>query len=112
MSYRDRKLKSVRTIVDREVAAAQAMNLVRFEFRAFVPATWVPMVIAAGEDAGWKTVGIRRVSGLRNFPVFERMQPIEPRPSVDAPDTKTCPRCAEDVKGAALVCRYCGHEFT
>ena len=24
---------------------------------------------------------------------------------------KTCPRCAEDVKTAALVCRFCGHEF-
>lgn len=27
------------------------------------------------------------------------------------PTTKTCPRCAEDVKFAAQVCRYCGHEF-
>jgi Uncharacterised protein family UPF0547 len=26
-------------------------------------------------------------------------------------DVKVCPRCAEDVKRAAVVCRYCGHEF-
>ena len=26
--------------------------------------------------------------------------------------TKKCPRCAEDVKRAAQVCRFCGHEFT
>jgi hypothetical protein len=27
------------------------------------------------------------------------------------PATKVCPRCAEDVKAAALVCRFCGHAF-
>lgn len=25
--------------------------------------------------------------------------------------SKTCPRCAEEVKKAALVCRYCNYEF-
>jgi hypothetical protein len=25
--------------------------------------------------------------------------------------TKKCPRCAESVKAAALVCRFCNHEF-
>ena len=26
-------------------------------------------------------------------------------------DEKTCPKCAEQVKAAAAVCRFCGHEF-
>ena len=28
-----------------------------------------------------------------------------------APADKVCPACAETVKGAAQVCRYCGHRF-
>lgn len=27
------------------------------------------------------------------------------------PDLKQCPKCAEDVRQAAIVCKHCGHEF-
>lgn len=27
-------------------------------------------------------------------------------------DTKSCPQCAEDVRKAAKICRYCGNQFS
>jgi len=37
---------------------------------------------------------------------------LPPRtPSLPEP-TKSCPVCAESVKPAATVCRWCGHQFT
>jgi hypothetical protein len=33
-------------------------------------------------------------------------------PAAPAGDEKTCPKCAERVKAAAQVCRFCGHEFS
>lgn len=47
------------------------------------------------------------------FPLYLYQRPkIAAAFSDEAYDpTKTCPRCAEDVKSAATVCRFCGHEF-
>ena len=34
----------------------------------------------------------------------------DPGPS-EEPDTKQCPECAETIKAAARVCRFCRHRF-
>lgn len=36
---------------------------------------------------------------------------IAARREADPAVTKVCPRCAERVKAAALICRFCNHEF-
>ncbi|MBU9174012.1 zinc ribbon domain-containing protein [Burkholderia gladioli] len=40
--------------------------------------------------------------------------PLDEKPAVGFPmreDEKQCPQCAESVKYAAKVCRFCGHQF-
>ena len=39
-----------------------------------------------------------------------RSAPVDSSPAA-AEHTKVCPACAESVKSAALVCRYCRHHF-
>lgn len=33
------------------------------------------------------------------------------QPPAPVSDSKVCPRCAETIKAAALVCRFCGQQF-
>lgn len=40
-------------------------------------------------------------------------QPTPPRPPAESSaPLKTCPECAESVKSAARICRFCGHNFS
>lgn len=53
------------------------------------------------------------VGPLTELPMEAGAPPPPPTPSA-APagaETKTCPMCAEDVKAAAVLCRFCGHRF-
>lgn len=60
----------------------------------------------ASDNAAIKTtsdIGLIRCSWLRTVSNVD---------SALASDEKTCPDCAETVKAAAKVCRFCGHGFT
>lgn len=40
------------------------------------------------------------------------VMPLEELGLLPLPETKDCPRCAETVKAAAAVCRFCGYDFS
>ncbi len=46
------------------------------------------------------------------MPITYELQASSAIAPSDAKNEKTCPKCAEQVKAAAQVCRYCGHSFT
>ncbi|HYH52471.1 MAG TPA: zinc ribbon domain-containing protein [Acidimicrobiia bacterium] len=53
------------------------------------------------------------VGPLTELPLQRSAPPSQPGSSGPAStaETKTCPMCAEDVKAAAVLCRFCGHRF-
>jgi hypothetical protein len=56
------------------------------------------------------------LSWIGTIIVMSQPPPLEPpvlHPHTGSlPALKRCPRCAEDVKVAARVCRFCGHSFS
>ena len=90
-------------------------------FLAFL--LWVVCIIAAAlvassknrSSGAWAAAGaffgvfaLIVVACLETLPTAAE---VAAKREADASITKVCPRCAERVKAAALVCRFCDHEF-
>lgn len=96
-------------------------TLLVIPFQMCVGAAAVPIVSARYLSRGWREVG----TGLQNDgwgesnnkglsvlfePVGAPVQAIQPPPVEQS--EKTCPQCAESVKSAAKICRFCRFEFS
>lgn len=83
--------------------------------------TWFFFALLVGIFAGsrgrggisWFFISII-ISPLLAFLLVLVMAPLgeqRTRREVEAGRAKVCPQCAEEVKPAAKVCRFCGHKF-
>jgi hypothetical protein len=77
-----------------------------------VSQSWVPGAYSGGDFLGALLLCLLLIGIL----VFIYMLVVKPPGTLSVTyelrvEGKTCPQCAEQVKGAALVCRFCGHEF-
>lgn len=78
-------------------------------FIAIVVACAVACAVIANSKnrngGGWFVIGL--VTGFIGLIVIACLPTVKAREAV-----KVCPKCAEEVKLAAVVCRHCGHDFT
>lgn len=57
----------------------------------------------------WNVVRIKEAFQYGYWEAFKEF--AGPYPEESTTPVKTCPMCAEEVKSAALICRFCGFDF-
>ena len=70
------------------------------------------LAIARLQSKGWRVQGAGAAPDGRSQAYDPTLATTVAAVAGDTSEEKVCPQCAETVKGAAAVCRFCGHSFS